>query len=87
LNGEYRMCWDKVVRNRALISVRPGWSRRPWCSPGSPGAVGPALIDLDGKALNQHLTEAGRRTLGLRTPRRQVARPTASVGEGSAPHW
>ncbi|WUJ67855.1 TetR/AcrR family transcriptional regulator [Kribbella soli] len=37
---------------------------------GIAGAVGPALIDLDDDALNQHLTEAGRRTLGLRTPRR-----------------
>ncbi|TDO30627.1 TetR family transcriptional regulator [Kribbella sp. VKM Ac-2527] len=37
---------------------------------GIAGAVGPALVELDDKALNQHLTEAGRRTLGLRTPRR-----------------
>ena len=37
---------------------------------GIAGAVGPALVDLDDEALNQHLTDAGRRTLGLRTPRR-----------------
>jgi AcrR family transcriptional regulator len=40
---------------------------------GIAGAVGPALVDLDDKALSQHLTDAGRRTLGLRTPRRSGA--------------
>ncbi|SQD97059.1 MULTISPECIES: TetR/AcrR family transcriptional regulator [unclassified Parafrankia] len=33
-------------------------------------AVAPRLIDLDDDVLLQHLVEAGRRTLGLRTPRR-----------------
>jgi len=37
---------------------------------GIAGAAGPTLIDLDDDALRQHLVEAGRRTLGLRTPRR-----------------
>jgi AcrR family transcriptional regulator len=37
---------------------------------GIAGAVGPALIDLDDETLSRHLTEACRRTLGLRTPRR-----------------
>jgi NADPH:quinone reductase-like Zn-dependent oxidoreductase len=37
---------------------------------GIAGAVRPALVELDDEALSQHLTEAGRRTLGLRTPRR-----------------
>jgi AcrR family transcriptional regulator len=39
---------------------------------GIAGAVGPKLLDLDDDALRQHLVEAGRRTLGLRTPRRPV---------------
>jgi AcrR family transcriptional regulator len=39
---------------------------------GIAGAVGPALVDLDDEALTQHLTEAGRRTLGLRAPRRSL---------------
>jgi AcrR family transcriptional regulator len=37
---------------------------------GIAGAVGPSLLDLDDDALRQHLVEAGRRTLGLRTPRK-----------------
>jgi hypothetical protein len=34
------------------------------------GATGPELLDLDDHTLRHHLAEAGRRTLGLRTPRR-----------------
>lgn len=37
---------------------------------GIAGAAGPDLVDLDDEVLAKHLTEAGRRTLGLRTPRR-----------------
>jgi AcrR family transcriptional regulator len=36
---------------------------------GIAGAAGPTLVDLDNDALSQHLIEASRRTLGLRTPR------------------
>jgi len=36
---------------------------------GIAGAVGPRRLDLDDEALRQHLAEAGRRTLGVRTPR------------------
>ncbi|MFC4057757.1 TetR/AcrR family transcriptional regulator [Planomonospora corallina] len=37
---------------------------------GIAAAVGPARIDLGDDALREHLLEAGRRTLGLRAPRR-----------------
>jgi AcrR family transcriptional regulator len=37
---------------------------------GMAGAVGPIGRDLDDEVLRTHLVEAGRRTLGLRTPRR-----------------
>ena len=41
---------------------------------GIAGAAGRTLVDLDDDALRQHLLEAGRRTLGLRAPRRPAAR-------------
>ena len=44
--------------------------RKPKDIAGIAGAVGPPLVELDDEALNQYLTEAGRRTLGLRTSRR-----------------
>ena len=37
---------------------------------GIAGAAGPRLVDLDDETLCQHLVDAGRRTLGLRAPRR-----------------
>lgn len=40
---------------------------------GTAGAAGPRLLDLDDDVLRQHLVEAGRRTLGLRPPRRPAA--------------
>jgi AcrR family transcriptional regulator len=39
---------------------------------GIAGAVSPQLVVLDDDALRQHLVEAGRRTLGLRAPRRRT---------------
>jgi AcrR family transcriptional regulator len=42
---------------------------------GVAGAAGKTLVDLDDQALSEHLVQAGRRTLGLRTPRRT---PTAT---------
>ena len=44
---------------------------------GIAGVVGP-MVGLDDDALRQHLIEAGRRTLGLRTPRRPTTRQTSS---------
>jgi AcrR family transcriptional regulator len=43
---------------------------------GIAGAAGPKLIDLDDDELTEHLIQAGRRTLGLRTPRRTSPAPT-----------
>jgi AcrR family transcriptional regulator len=43
---------------------------------GTAGAAGPRLLDLDDDVLRQHLVEAGRRTLGLRTPRRAPVTPS-----------
>src|SRR5689334_20803068 len=37
---------------------------------GMAGAAGPVRANLDDDALREHLVEAGRRTLGLRSPRR-----------------
>jgi AcrR family transcriptional regulator len=37
---------------------------------GTAGAAGPKLLDLDDDVLRKHIVEAGRRTLGLRPPRR-----------------
>lgn len=37
---------------------------------GIAGSVGPTWIDIEDDVLREHLVEAGRRTLGLRTPRR-----------------
>jgi AcrR family transcriptional regulator len=42
---------------------------------GIAGAAGPTLIDLDDDKLRQHLVDAGRRTLGLRAPRRPAPPP------------
>src|SRR6202048_1458039 len=39
---------------------------------GMAGAAGPTWGSLDDESLWEHLVEAGRRTLGLRTPRRQA---------------
>jgi hypothetical protein len=39
---------------------------------GIAGAASPKLVVLDDDALRQHLVEAGRRTLGLRAPRRRT---------------
>ena len=41
---------------------------------GIAGAAGPRMIDLDGEELTEHLIQAGRRTLGLRAPRRTASR-------------
>jgi hypothetical protein len=37
---------------------------------GMAGAVGPTGANLDDDVLREHLVDAGRRTLGLRAPRR-----------------
>lgn len=42
---------------------------------GMAGAAGPTWGNLDDDALQEHLVDAGRRTLGLRAPRRQEGKP------------
>ena len=39
---------------------------------GMAGAAGPTWGNLDDDALREHLVDAGRRTLGLRAPRRAM---------------
>jgi AcrR family transcriptional regulator len=70
---------DVITRQLALLAdMDPG--------PGGPinaamvfagmaGAAGPTWGNLDDDALQEHLVDAGRRTLGLRSPRRQEGRP------------
>ncbi|OHV30902.1 MULTISPECIES: TetR/AcrR family transcriptional regulator [Pseudofrankia] len=48
---------------------------------GIPGAVAPRLIGLDDDVLLQYVIEAGRRTLGLRTPRRSTRDAAPNVPE------
>jgi hypothetical protein len=39
---------------------------------GMAGAAGPTWVSLDDDVLREHLVDAGRRTLGLRAPRRST---------------
>ena len=48
---------------------------------GIAGAVQPIIVDLDDDTLRQHFIEAGRRTLGLRTPRRPARDAAPSAAE------
>lgn len=67
--------WDELIERQMtlLAAVNPG--------PGGPvkaavalagiaGASGPTFVNLDRAELRDHLVDAGRRVLGLRTPRR-----------------
>jgi AcrR family transcriptional regulator len=67
---------DRQVKLLADVDPGPaGLVKAALIFAGVAGAVGPALVELEDKALNQHLIEAGRRTLGLRTPRRPPTDP------------
>lgn len=65
---------DLIKRQLALLAdVDPGPAgevKAAMVFAGMSAAAGPAFVDLDDDELNGHLTDAGRRTLGLRTPRR-----------------
>ena len=62
---------DRQVKLLADVDPGPaGLVKAALVFAGIAGAVGPPLVELDDEALNQYLTEAGRRTLGLRTSRR-----------------
>ena len=65
---------DLIARQlRLLADVEPGPAgeiQAAMVFAGMAGAVGPMRVRLDDDALAAHLMAAGRRTLGLRTPRR-----------------
>ncbi|TMR98922.1 TetR/AcrR family transcriptional regulator [Nonomuraea basaltis] len=67
---------DLINRQLNLLAdVTPGSAGRVNATmvlAGIAAAAGPALIRLDDDALLRHLVEAGRRTLGLRAPRRSA---------------
>ena len=65
---------DLIKRQLALLAdVDPGPSgevKAAMVFAGMAGAAGPTWGNLDDDALREHLVDAGRRTLGLRAPRR-----------------
>jgi AcrR family transcriptional regulator len=67
---------DLIKRQLALLAdVDPGPSgavKAAMVFAGMAGAAGPTWVNLDEDALQEHLVDAGRRTLGLRAPRRSV---------------
>jgi AcrR family transcriptional regulator len=71
---------DLINRQITLLAdVNPGPAglvRAALVLAGIAGTAGPTLVDLDDDALRRHLVDAGRRTLGLRTPRRPTREAT-----------
>jgi AcrR family transcriptional regulator len=65
---------DLIMRQLALLAdVDPGPGgevKAAMVFAGMAGAVGPTGANLDDDVLREHLVDAGRRTLGLRAPRR-----------------
>jgi len=69
--------WGKLIlRQLALLAdVDPGPAgefKAAMVFAGMAGAAGPTRGNLDDDALREHLVDAGRRVLGLRTPRRAM---------------
>lgn len=69
--------WGELInRQMALLAgVEPGSAglvKAAVVLAGIAGAAGPAMVDVDGEVLQRHLVDAGRRSLGLRTPRRHA---------------
>ena len=69
--------WGKLIlRQLALLAdVEPGPAgefKAAMVFAGMAGAAGPTWGNLDDDALREHLVDAGRRILGLRTPRRAM---------------
>ena len=67
--------WGDLIRRQLalLADVDPGPSgavKAAMVFAGMAGAAGPTWVNLDEDTLQQHLVDAGRRTLGLRAPRR-----------------
>ena len=74
---EYRQVITRQLR--LLADVQPGPAGHVHAAvimAGIAGAVAPGPLDLDDDVLRQHLIETGRRTLGLRAPRRSGAGTT-----------
>lgn len=72
-----RPVWaDLIERQLALLAdVDPGPAgviKAAMVFAGMAGAAGPASVNLDDDVLYEHLVDAGRRTLGLRAPRRSA---------------
>ena len=68
--------WDELIERQMtlLAEVNPGPAgnvKAAIALAGIAGASGPTFVDLDRDVLREHLLDAGRRVLGLRTPRRQ----------------
>jgi AcrR family transcriptional regulator len=69
--------WAELIKRQLalLADVDPGPSgavKAAMVFAGMAGAAGPTWVNLDEDALQEHLVDAGRRTLGLRAPRRSV---------------
>jgi AcrR family transcriptional regulator len=69
--------WGELIRRQLalLADVDPGpvgEVKAAMVFAGMAGAVGPVWGNLDDESLREHLVEAGRRTLGLRPPRRDA---------------
>lgn len=67
--------WSAVIERQiaVLAAVDPGLGGRVKAAvvmSGIAAAAGPRVVEGDADTLRDHLIEAGRRTLGLRTPRR-----------------
>ena len=67
--------WDELIeRQMALLAdVEPGPAGKVKAAvvlAGIAGASGPTFVALDRDALREHLVDAGRHALGIRTPRR-----------------
>ncbi|MGK2868320.1 MAG: TetR/AcrR family transcriptional regulator [Mycobacterium sp.] len=77
--------WAELIERqmRLLADVEPGPGglvKAAVVVGGIAGAVGPAWVNIDEHDLLGHLVETGRRTLGLRAPRRS---PAATSTEGT----
>jgi AcrR family transcriptional regulator len=69
--------WGDLIRRQLalLADVDPGAAgqvKAAMVFAGMAGAAGPTWVNLDDEALREHLVDAGRRTLGLRAPRRSA---------------
>ncbi|OBG84197.1 TetR family transcriptional regulator [Mycobacterium sp. E136] len=70
-DGDWRDLITRQLRLLADVEAGPaGEIRAAMVFAGMAGAVGPAWVKFDDRALAENLKDAGRRTLGLRAPRR-----------------